>query len=603
MYNQRWPQAPVQAFSEECIVSADIKLEDSWAAKRFPADESLSSWTFDWAVMAEDPTTDFSEWAASGEDGKIDEAARQIGQLLYACGVGVHMEWGASGSGSYTIDAAAALRNRFGYASAAALANDTSKGLASIDRDTLLRVVGSNLDYGLPVELGINDDTGRSGHAILCDGYGFVGEGASATPYFHLNMGWEGQDDVWYALPSIKTEGYDFTVVNTVVYNVFREAEGGRDASGDDIVSGRVVDETGAPVSGAEVTVSALEGDFSATVATGANGVFAARVPGGASYEIEGVSALSHAFATNDVPHSASAEFAYKAAEVKTPGTAGNAWGVELVVSSEGAGSFAQVAEAVNAPDLEFAWEGDAAWFGQAAVSSDGRHAAQSGAVGDGGVSSVATTVTVEEDTAASFVWKSATEAGADHLRFFLDGEETARISGDTDWTVVEFMLAAGSHELSWQYAKDDSLSKADDAVWVDKLALGESERSAFQVWMVDTWGLATDADYVAKASDDADGDGLSNVREYVAGTDPTDPSDRLVVTRIDKGDGTAEIEWSPSGKAGRTYTVETSPEIGEGQSWSSAATGVSSPWTDDDAGTEAKFYRVKVEMSVSDVD
>ena len=161
--------------------------------------------------------------------------------------------------------------------------------------------------------------------------------------------------------------------------------------------------------------------------------------------------------------------------------------------------------------------------------------------------------------------------------------------------------ISAGSSvDLAWQYSKDESLSKLDDAAWVDVVRVSTGDRSDFQVWMVDTWALATDDDYLAKGSEDTDGDGISNLLEYIAGTDPTDDGDRLRITSIVKGDGTAELQWAPAGLAGRVYTVEATESLSPA-AWTPVESGVSSPWTDSDADGDAKFYQVKVEMAVPD--
>lgn len=270
------------------------------------------------------------------------------------------------------------------------------------------------------------------------------------------------------------------------------------------------------------------------------------------------------------------------------------------------------VAEALDNDLLVFEFEGDARWFGQTNVwyddgVSEQTDAAQSGAVADGGVSRVSTSFNVPESengmVSLSFAWKIESEAGADHLRFFVNGVETNRISGASDWKMEEYVLQSGeTYQLVWEYSKDESLSKLSDAAWVDRVTFNDGSRSAFQIWMVDTYGLASDDDYREKARNDDDNDGQTNLEEYVAGTDPTDPADRLSITKIEKGDGTAVIEWSPDGKEGRTYTVQTNATPGT-NGWTDVETGVAAPWTDSDASTDAKFYRVKVEMDVDDVD
>ena len=153
-----------------------------------------------------------------------------IGSLCYDAGLAAQMKYSMWGSGAYLTDAANGLKETFGYNNAVFMYADN-------DSDRYLKSINSNLEAGLPVILGIYKT--YSGHAIVCDGYGY----ASGAAYHHINMGWSGSADAWYNLP----QGvYGFTMINDLIYNVFTETSG-------EIISGRVTDEYGAPVAGAEV--------------------------------------------------------------------------------------------------------------------------------------------------------------------------------------------------------------------------------------------------------------------------------------------------------------------------------------------------------------
>ena len=124
-----------------------------------------------------------------------------IGDLTYDAGVAVKMDYESDGSGAYISDAATAMVDTFGYSNAI-------KGGDEIDNigDGLDGMINPNLDYGNPVILGISDFEG-DGHAVVADGYGYQ----SSTLYHHLNMGWDGDDDVWYNLPNIDAASIDPT--------------------------------------------------------------------------------------------------------------------------------------------------------------------------------------------------------------------------------------------------------------------------------------------------------------------------------------------------------------------------------------------------------
>ncbi len=172
------------------------------------------------------------------------------------------MDYSSDGSAASLNDVKSALVSTFKYGNAICGANPGSGSWAN-----LTNMLNPNLDARLPVLLAISGDPG--GHAIVCDGYGY----SVWTLYHHLNLGWGGYDNAWYALPVVDTaDGGTFTSVDVCVYNVYMAGSG-------EIISGRVVDGTGAPV--AQATVTAVRsGGGTYTATTDSNGIYAlAKVP------------------------------------------------------------------------------------------------------------------------------------------------------------------------------------------------------------------------------------------------------------------------------------------------------------------------------------
>jgi hypothetical protein len=103
--------------------------------------------------------------------------------------------------------------------------------------------------------------------------------------------------------------------------------------------------------------------------------------------------------------------------------------------------------------------------------------------------------------------------------------------------------------------------------------------------------GEASDA---SRAGDDADGDGLSNLGEYRAGTDPRDPGSALRIAELARDESGVRVGF-PS-VAGRRYRVESSENL---TNWTPsgvevAGTGRSVAVTDvPPASVAARFYRV----------
>jgi hypothetical protein len=158
--------------------------------------------------------------------------AMAIGALTSDAGVAVNMDYSPDDSSAYTYLAQEALTNTFEFANASYYEDDGT-GLSG---SVLLTMINPDLDARLPVMLAIESPI-DGGHCVLCDGYGY----STATLFYHVNAGWGGDDDVWYALPDIDTaDNGDFTMVTAAIYNIYTNGSG-------QIISGRVTDPTGAP--------------------------------------------------------------------------------------------------------------------------------------------------------------------------------------------------------------------------------------------------------------------------------------------------------------------------------------------------------------------
>lgn len=284
-------------------------------------------------------------------DAATTEAQRQaIGALTHDAGVSVHMSYTAASSGADTLQAGAAFVGTFGYGSGKK-GYSAGENLPATQRN---HMVNPNLDASHPVLLGIySSDSG--GHAIVCDGYGYH----AATLYHHLNMGWSGTNDAWYNLPNVDDSYYGFDTVYKAVYNVFPSGTG-------EIVSGRVTDAGGNPLSGVTITAARSGGGIYAAT-TGARGIYAlAKIPSASTYTIA-ASKSGYTFS----PVSASTG-------TSTDGTAttGNWWGANLSAaescaysltpaSATASGSSGSGSVSVTASGSGCAWTAlsDASWI------------------------------------------------------------------------------------------------------------------------------------------------------------------------------------------------------------------------------------------------
>ena len=128
----------------------------------------------------------------------------------------------------------------------------------------------------------------------------------------------------------------------------------------------------------------------------------------------------------------------------------------------------------------KFSWEhpGDVSWTITSSQWHSGRYGAQADTIED----DESATLQVTLDCAAgniTFYRKVSSESGFDFLKFYIDGVEQDKWSGEEDWAEVSFPVMAGTRIFEWTYSKDGSVSEYDDTAWIDDIVfplVGNSE-------------------------------------------------------------------------------------------------------------------------------
>ena len=94
-----------------------------------------------------------------------------------------------------------------------------------------------------------------------------------------LIVGWSGLADAWYNLPDVNVSypSYRSSILHEVIYNIFPQEAG-------ELLTGRVLDASGNPVSGA--TVTATNGSDAVTGTANARGIYALHVAGGKRWTV-----------------------------------------------------------------------------------------------------------------------------------------------------------------------------------------------------------------------------------------------------------------------------------------------------------------------------
>ena len=235
-------------------------------------------------------------------DGGITPVERQaIGWLCYQVAESIDTVYGSGSSTASLDDGYLSLRNSFGYGNTV-IATSPAMGA------TLNNMVNTNLDAGLPVLLGIK---GTSGHAVVCDGYGYN----SSTLYHHLNMGWSGHDNAWYALPVVDASYY-YNTIHSCVYNIFISGSG-------EIISGRATDMAGNAIP--DVQIAATPSGYSTLyTSTNAQGIYVfTKLPSNRFVTLT-AGKPPHLFANKAATTGRSSDY----------GSTGNVWRVDFVSTS-----------------------------------------------------------------------------------------------------------------------------------------------------------------------------------------------------------------------------------------------------------------------------
>ena len=283
-----------------------------------PQQMMMSGGLYDWSKM---PLTG---------DGTIgDDERDELAKLAYDFGVASHMNWGRM-SGTFSELAASALKDVFGYASCRMLDYEegsyvTGKSVLS-DEDGRNAILAS-LDAGMPVVIGV-EGANYAAHTIVVDGYGYK----DGRLYCHMNFGWNGQSDGWYDLIGEGlSDSAQFTALKDIVYNIHPDDQG-------DVISGRVLDSAGAPVSGATVRMTPPTGSASETK-TNDKGIYSFRFTGRGKFKLS-ASASGKGEGKRDVTvvkAGESPDYVFDesvfAMALNSLGTVANKWGEDITLS------------------------------------------------------------------------------------------------------------------------------------------------------------------------------------------------------------------------------------------------------------------------------
>ena len=138
--------------------------------------------TYDWANMI-----------PNYKDSYTTTQANAVATLIHHVGVAANMDYTVDGSGAVSSIALVGLTNYFGYDKAInVLPKDFLK------EETTLQTIASDLQAGRPVYI--------SGSTVNQEGHAFVCDGMQSDGYLHINWGWNGMADGYFAISALAPE-------------------------------------------------------------------------------------------------------------------------------------------------------------------------------------------------------------------------------------------------------------------------------------------------------------------------------------------------------------------------------------------------------------
>ena len=129
----------------------------------------------------------------------------------------------------------------------------------------------------------------------------------------------------------------------------------------------------------------------------------------------------------------------------------------------------------------QYEWQfgGNADWLITDQNQYEGVYSAQSGDINDGQTSALSLDYEVYASDTLSFWYKVSSESGWDYLRFYVDGNLLDSWSGEVPWNQASYVISAGTHNFTWEYYKDFSVSSGLDACWIDYIVFPPMEIEA----------------------------------------------------------------------------------------------------------------------------
>jgi hypothetical protein len=129
----------------------------------------------------------------------------EVAKLIFHCATSVDMSYAADGSGAYSFDVPAAMKNNFKYASTTTLLDRSS-----YNSSNWLTQIKNQLNSKKPIFYSGTSTEG--GHAFVCDGY-------DSDDLCHFNFGWSGYGNGYFTVGTTTTSVGGYYSDQSIIIN------------------------------------------------------------------------------------------------------------------------------------------------------------------------------------------------------------------------------------------------------------------------------------------------------------------------------------------------------------------------------------------------
>ena len=197
-----------------CVATAMAQIMKFW---NYPAmgagsysynDTTSAGFSFNYGIQSANFNTTYT-W--SSMPNSVNNTNTAVATLMYHCGVSVGMDYGdqnQGGSGAWVCQFETGANmpcSEYSFKNYFLYDPNSIKGIAMVNYTSAqwVSTLETNLQNGMPI-LYDGDDVAAGGHAWVCDGY-------DVNNMFHMNWGWSGQSNGYFAINNLSPGSFTFS--------------------------------------------------------------------------------------------------------------------------------------------------------------------------------------------------------------------------------------------------------------------------------------------------------------------------------------------------------------------------------------------------------